>query len=121
MELCTVETGLLRKKPCGHAAVAHCENCERGLCSEHAVPQVSEAGKKTGKFMCKECDEARRDYEKSMKSKPAKPPAAHHAPAGAPKPAAAAKPAAQKPGPPPPQEDSGTIDFTPAKKPDDNK
>jgi hypothetical protein len=121
LEHCTVETGLLRKKPCGHAAVAHCENCERGLCSEHAVPQMSAAGNHTGKFMCKECDEARRDYDKRLKSKSAKPPAAaHHAPTAAPKPPPP-KPAAQKPGPPPPQEDSGTIDFTPAKKPDDPK
>ncbi|MFN2646836.1 MAG: hypothetical protein ABR570_17750 [Burkholderiales bacterium] len=111
MELCTVEAGLLRKKPCGHAAVAKCENCERGLCSEHALAQVSKSGNHTGKFLCKECDEARRDYEKRASMTPAKPPAATRPPAA---------PAPQKAGPPP-EKDSGTIDFTPAKKPEDNK
>ena len=66
MYTCTIETGLLRKKPCGHAAVATCVSCEQHLCAEHAVPQLSEAGKRTGKFMCKECTAAAKEYEKSM-------------------------------------------------------
>ena len=65
METCTIETGLLRKKPCGHAAVAKCLNCEQPLCLEHAVAQLSEAGKKSGKFMCQECVDAVKDYAKS--------------------------------------------------------
>jgi hypothetical protein len=63
-EPCTVETGLLRKKPCGHASIAKCATCERPLCMQHAVAQLSAAQKKTGAFMCKECDDARRQYDK---------------------------------------------------------
>ena len=37
METCTVETGLLKKKPCGHNAVTHCANCEQPLCKQHVV------------------------------------------------------------------------------------
>ncbi len=66
MNTCTIETGLLRKKPCGHAAVAHCLNCEQPLCVEHAVAQLSDAGQKTGKFMCKECTAAAKEHAKSM-------------------------------------------------------
>jgi hypothetical protein len=66
MDTCTVEVGLLRKKPCGHAAVARCLNCEQPLCVEHAVPQHSESGQKTGKFICKDCQAAEKDYAKSM-------------------------------------------------------
>ena len=150
MEHCTVETGLLRKKPCGQAAVVKCANCERPLCSQHALPQLNEAGHKTGAFLCKECDVAARDYEKRMRytkekavaksvmappkpaAKPAamakEPPREHsgeiaftagtQAPAPPPKPAAVA-PAPKKPAPP--SEDSGMIEYTPAKKPDDKK
>src|SRR3954471_1751929 len=147
MEHCTVETGLLRKKPCGQAAVVKCANCERPLCSQHALPQLNEAGHKTGAFLCKECDVAARDYEKRMRytkekavaksvmapPKPAAKPAmakeqprehrgeiAFTAATKAPrqKPPAAA-PAAKKPEPP--REDSGMIEYTPAKKPDDKK
>ena len=165
MEHCTVETGLLKKKPCGNAAVAKCANCERPLCSHHAIPQLNEQHHKTGAFLCKECDVAARDYDKRMRyakekavqksiaagPKPvAKPPAAMakepprehsgemaftsdtQAPPPKPvtvKPAAVkpvtVKPAAVAPAPkkpaPPPREDSGVIEYTPAKKPDDKK
>jgi hypothetical protein len=68
METCTVETGLLRKKPCGHASVTKCVNCETPICAQHAVAQLSAAQKKTGAFLCKECDDARRQHEKTMAS-----------------------------------------------------
>src|SRR3954464_11816814 len=150
MEHCTVETGLLRKKPCGQAAVVKCANCERPLCSQHALPQLNEAGHKTGTFLCKECDVAARDYEKRMRyskekavaksvmsppkpaAKPAamakEPPREHSGEiaftAGTKAPAPPAKPAAVAPAPKttePPREDSGMIEYTPAKKPDDKK
>ncbi len=117
MDSCTIETGLLRKKPCGHAAVTHCATCEQPLCLQHAVAQLTEAHKKTGKYMCKECDEARREYEKGqarvakqelMKSvanpPPPKPKTA--APAGAPPQSA---PSEKKP-------DAGALEFTPGEK-----
>ena len=66
MNTCTIETGLLRKKPCGHAAVAMCANCEQPLCIEHAVAQLTDGGQKTGKFMCKECVAAAKEHAKSM-------------------------------------------------------
>jgi hypothetical protein len=66
MSTCTIETGLLRKKPCGHAAVAKCSNCDQPLCIEHAIAQLTDAGQKTGKFMCKECVAAAKDHAKSM-------------------------------------------------------
>ena len=66
MEACTIETGLLRKKPCGHAAVAKCLNCEQPLCLQHAVAQLTDAGHKTGKFMCQACAAAQKDHGKSM-------------------------------------------------------
>jgi len=125
METCTVETGLLKKKPCGEASVTHCANCEQPLCAKHAVAELSAAGKKTGKFMCKECSAAQREHDKALaKAPPAekpKPAAAKAAPSPAPKPAPPAqKPAAQPKAPPPPDEKSGPnyggIDFTPAKK-----
>ena len=107
METCTVETGLLKKKPCGHNAVTHCGNCEQPLCKQHAVAQ-----KAAGKFMCKECDAARRDYEKNTPAAPVKspaPPAAapdaaakHAAPKEAPKAAAQAK-----------VDDGGALEYTP--------
>lgn len=104
MQTCTVETGLLKKKPCGHNAVTHCGNCEQPLCKQHIVAQ-----KTAGKFMCKECDAARREFEKN-------PP-----PAAAPKPArvtAAASSAPQEaPKPAPVQakaDDGGALEFTPS-------
>ena len=66
MDSCTVETGLLRKKPCGHAAVARCLNCDQPLCVDHAVAQLTEGGQRTGKFMCQECVAAAKDHAKSM-------------------------------------------------------
>ena len=68
METCIVETGLLRKKPCGHAAITKCANCEAPLCAQHAIAQMSTAGKKTGAFMCKDCDDARREFDKNQAS-----------------------------------------------------
>lgn len=66
MTTCTIETGLLRKKPCGQVSVAKCINCEQPLCMQHAVAQLSEMGKKTGKFMCPECVAAAKDHAKNM-------------------------------------------------------
>lgn len=132
-EPCTVETGLLRKKPCGHASIAKCATCERPLCMQHAVPQLSAAQKKTGASMCKECDDARRQYEKEeakhakekretdmMKSfanpgapkkpgAPAPAPAQGHAPGPAPAQPKAAPPAASEPIP-------DTIEYRPEPK-----
>jgi len=124
MDPCTVETGLLRKKPCGHAAVTQCVNCERPLCAQHAVAQMTAAGKKSGKFLCKECHAAWRDIGETEPAQPAKTPAApaKDAAAAAPKavPAKLAepKPVEAKPAEAPPAKpaDSGTIEFTPSKK-----
>ena len=66
MEICTVETGLLKKKPCGHTAVTKCASCERPLCAQHAVAQLTKSGNRSGTFLCEECEAARRDHEKSM-------------------------------------------------------
>ena len=154
MEHCTAETGLLKKKPCGNPAVAKCANCERPLCSHHAIPQLNEQHHKTGAFLCKECDVAARDYEKRMRytkekavqksiaagpkpaAKPAamakEPPREHSGEiaftsdtqAPPPKPVtvkpAAVTPAPKKPAPPP-REDSGMIEYTPPKRPDNKK
>jgi hypothetical protein len=119
MDTCSVETGLLRKKPCGHPSVTHCINCERPLCSQHAVAQLTEAAKHSGKFLCKECQAAWRDIAKTQAPAPAKKPA-EPAKAGPAKQAPAKQaPAESKPAPaeskPAPAE-SGTIEFTPTKK-----
>jgi hypothetical protein len=66
METCTVEAGLLRKKPCGQTAVTKCATCEQPLCAQHAVPQLSAAGKRTGTFYCQECAAAAKAHDKSM-------------------------------------------------------
>ncbi len=66
METCSIETGLFRKKPCGHVATTKCLNCDVPLCVDHAVAQLSEAGHRTGKFMCKECVVAAKDQAKSL-------------------------------------------------------
>jgi hypothetical protein len=66
METCSVESGLLRKKPCGQAAVVKCVSCEQPLCTQHAVAQLTEAGKRSGKFMCPQCIEALKDHEKNL-------------------------------------------------------
>jgi hypothetical protein len=132
MDTCAVETGLLKKKPCGQPAVTHCANCEMAICSKHAIAQFA-GGRKTGKFMCKECDAARKQYEKTV---PASEPAAEKKPAAAP---AGAAPAAAKPGAAPaaapaaaakpkeaPKEeakhdDDAPLEFTPSKKPEEKK
>ena len=91
MDTCAAEVGLLKKHPCGNAAVAKCANCEMALCTKHAVAQLNTMKQRTGKFMCEECNKAQKAADKGMAAAP------QHA---APKPAApAAKPAA----PPPPK------------------
>jgi hypothetical protein len=123
MDICQVETGLLKKKPCGQPGVTHCLNCEQALCSKHAVPLVNEGGHKTGKFMCQECFAAQKEAAKlAAKAPPAAKKA--EAPAPAPKPAAPAPAAAKtaalaqaKPEPKKPDmDDSGPLEFTPTKK-----
>lgn len=119
METCTEEVGLLKKKPCGEAAVTHCANCEQPLCSKHAVPALSAGGSKTGKFMCKECHVAAKEHDKAVAAVAKKPSAPAAAP-GAPKPpAAAANPQPGKPAAPAPKPENslGAIDFTPGDKP----
>lgn len=130
METCTVETGLLRKAACGGAAVAKCANCEQPLCTKHAIPQLSATGKKTGAFLCAECEKARKQHEKLAARAPtapraaptaAKPAAAQAAanPAAASKPASPAAPAAARPPAPaaksepgkPSENSDGSIDF----------
>jgi len=112
METCTVETGLLKKKPCGANGVTHCANCEQPLCRQHAVAQ-----KTAGKFMCKECDAARKEFEKNPPpaaavKKPAEPP--KPAPGGAP---AAAKEAPKEAAAAAKAVDHGdALEFTPSKK-----
>jgi hypothetical protein len=128
MESCTIETGLLRKKPCGHPAVTHCKTCEQPLCAQHAVAQLSAAHKKTGVFMCKECDAARAEYDKGQarvaKHAEEKRLAemmnsiAHPAPPKPKTPAPGAAPGAQAQGAPaaPAKADSGALEFTPGEK-----
>lgn len=115
MDTCTVETGLLKKKPCGHAAVTHCANCEQPLCKQHAVAQAPEPGKPR-KFMCKECDAARREFEKNVPPAAPEKPAADAAKAAAPAGAAAkpAAPAKETPAAPKPDDDA-PLEFTPSK------
>jgi hypothetical protein len=114
MDTCTVETGLLKKKPCGNPSVTRCANCEQPLCSKHAVAQLKESGLKSGKFMCKDCDTARAEVA-------ALAPAPHAvkkpAEAAKPAPAAATAQPAAKPAPvePKPADDGGAIEFTPSK------
>jgi hypothetical protein len=117
METCTVETGLLKKKPCGATAVTHCKNCEQPLCSKHATPQMSD-GKKI--FLCAECAKAWKDSDKAAKAMGAAKPGAGAAHAATPKPATPSPaPAQKKPAPEP--EHSGPLEFTPSKKPEDKK
>jgi len=66
MNTCTIETGLFRKKPCGHVAIAKCLSCDQPLCIEHAVAQLSGTGHRTGTFLCKECVAAAKEHEKNM-------------------------------------------------------
>ncbi|HYL88287.1 MAG TPA: hypothetical protein VEU32_05915 [Burkholderiales bacterium] len=126
-ETCTIETGLLKKKPCGQNAVTKCANCEQPLCAKHATSMMS-GGKKT--MLCGECAKAWKD----MGEGPSTPAAAPKKPAEAPKPAAAApKPAAVAPRPvaaaakpaekkPDPKiDETGPLEFTPSKKPEEKK
>jgi len=108
METCTVESGLLRKKPCGQPAVAKCANCEQPLCSKHAIPRTS-AGKKM--LLCPECARAWKQSEKTLGEPAAEKPATPPPPA---------KPAEKK-NEPPPIEPSAPLEFTPEKKPEDKK
>lgn len=125
---CTVEVGLLRKHPCGQAAVAKCANCEQPLCTKHAIAQVS-AGRKTGKFLCAQCNAAAKLYDQTEPAAPAaatapKPATTAQGPAAAPKPAAPAAKAApaEKKSEPPPEEHSAPLEFTiEPKKPQDPK
>ena len=126
MDTCSVETGLLRKKPCGNRAVAHCLNCEQPLCGEHAVPQLADSGQRTGKFMCKECIAALKSSEKGIaaaaKAQEKKKDAelykaaldATKAPPAPPKkPAAPAAAAPKEPEPAAKPEESHALEFTP--------
>jgi hypothetical protein len=135
-ETCGIEAGLFKKKPCGQTAVAHCLNCEMPLCTQHAVAQVNDLGKRTGKFICKDCTAALKDQEKALaavaksqqeKKKMETAKAAMEAinnPAAAKKPAApahaAAAPAsgtaAKTPEAPKKDDDDGALEFTPTKK-----
>jgi hypothetical protein len=123
METCTIETGLLRKKPCGAPGVARCATCEQPLCSQHAIAQVTSMGKRTGKFTCKECEAAAKEQQKGLaeaaKRAEAKKKEEIHKAAMAPmqekkKPAAPAPAEAPKDKP----DDSGPIEFTPSKPPE---
>ena len=127
METCTVETGLLRKKPCGQPSITKCANCEQPLCAKHAIAQLSATGKKTGRFLCADCNAAQRQYEETAAPAPApaapvkaadKPQAAPPKPAAAPATPPAAAPAPAKPAAahPAPENSDGSIDFTPSKK-----
>lgn len=141
MDTCAAEVGLLKKHPCGHAAVAKCSNCEMALCNKHAVAQLSPTKQRTGKYMCEECDKAQRAYNKNVGETASAPPAASPQPAKAApaapaakapaapaakapaapaaKPAAPAAAAAAKPAPATKEfklEDTGPIEFTPKKK-----
>jgi len=127
-DTCTVETGLLKKKPCGQPAVGKCANCEQPLCAKHRVPRMS-GGRQT--LLCPECARAWKESEKAVGDLPSTPasalPPQADKPAPAPKPAAApaaarAAPAAPKKPAPPPVEDSGPLEFTPEpKNPEDKK
>jgi hypothetical protein len=148
MDTCTIEVGLLKKKPCGQNAVTKCANCEQPLCAKHATSTMS-GGKKT--MLCGECAKAWKDMGDVPATPAAAPkpaaaapaPKAAHAPAPAPKPAAAApkpapKPAAApapKPAPTAAKPDdsgldkkpdlsidmTGPLEFTPSKKPENKK
>jgi hypothetical protein len=127
---CSVEVGLLKKKPCGEKAVAKCANCEIPLCAKHTTSQMS-GGKKT--LLCPECARAWKKMGDVPDAAPVKKPEA----AAAPKPAAAAhaakaatppKPAAAPAKPAAAKEekkeehkpdDDAPLEFTPSKKPDE--
>ena len=117
METCTVETGLLRKKPCDHTAVTKCASCERPLCAQHAVAQLTQSGNRSGTFLCAECEAARRDHEKSMAAVARKsimnpPPLPPKKPAAQPKDA----PPKDAPAPAEGAGDDGAIEYKPEPK-----
>jgi hypothetical protein len=123
---CSVEVGLLKKKPCGEKAVTKCANCEIPLCAKHTTSQMS-GGKKT--MLCPECAKAWKKMGDVPDAAPVKKPA-EAAPAAAPKPAAVpAKPVARAAKPPAKEEkkeekkpdDGAPLEFTPSKKPDEKK
>ncbi|HUQ25088.1 MAG TPA: hypothetical protein VM140_05410 [Burkholderiales bacterium] len=128
MDTCAVEVGLLKKHPCGHAAVAKCSNCEMALCTKHAVAQLTPMKQRTGKFMCEECNKAQRAADKGMAAapqhvapKPAAAPAAKPAAPAAKAPAPAQPPAAKPAAPAAKEEkfkleETGPLEFTPKKK-----
>ena len=70
MDTCAAEVGLLKKHPCGNAAVAKCANCEMALCTKHAVAQLNTMKQRTGKFMCEECNKAHKAADKGMAAAP---------------------------------------------------
>jgi len=120
MDPCIVESGLLKKKACGRPAVTRCLNCEGALCAEHAIPEVSAAGKRSGKFLCQECKAALKDNEERLAKveKPATAKPAARPSASAPKAPAAAAPAAAAES----KESSGGLEFTPSSaRKDDSK
>ena len=128
MDPCTVETGLLKKKPCGQASVTRCENCEQPLCTKHAVAQLKPNGLTSGKFKCKECHLAHREHDKiappsepsvaPAAKKPAEPGKPAPAAAGAAAPAAKAAPKEAPKEAPKPVDDGGALEFTPSKPPE---
>jgi hypothetical protein len=131
-EPCTIEAGLFKKKPCGQTSVTRCATCEQPLCKTHAVAQ-----KKAGVFMCKECDDAQKAYDKDqakhakekrdaemMKSltNPTAPKPKQAYTQGAPAAPAAGKPAGGAAAPAPAQPaakpaDDAPLEFTPSEKP----
>jgi hypothetical protein len=125
MKTCSIEVGLLRKHPCGHAAVAVCLNCEQSLCVAHSVAQLTDAGQRTGKFMCQECAAAAKEHAKSMaavaRSQEAKKLAALDkaareqaaAPAAPKKPGAVAPQAPAEPAVAAPPKEPEALEFTP--------
>ena len=108
MDTCIVESGFLKKKTCGKAAVTRCLNCEGALCAEHAIAEVSAAGKRTGKFLCAECKAAQKDHEKRLASVEQRKAAA---PAKRPEAPAPAKPEAPAPAEKKDKGGSGGLDF----------
>ena len=105
MDTCIVESGFLKKKVCGKPAVTRCLNCEGALCAEHALPEMSASGARTGKFLCEECKAALKEHEKRLATVEKKPAAA--------KPVAKTAPPApeKKPEAPPPEKKGGGLDF----------
>jgi hypothetical protein len=106
MDTCIVESGFLKKKVCGKPAVTRCLNCEGALCAEHALPEMSASGARTGKFLCEECKAALKDHEKRLASVEKKPAAKPAAPAAAPK-----QPDAPPPATPEKKDSGGGLDF----------